>query len=290
MKIIVISEDDTYFNCAGVAESLKPFGDVTLVLHEISFKKMHIQTDNVIVGYDNIPTDADEYIVTGGRSFLRLLRNDVPKICPTKVILSDTAYVENSEKINNLTADIPTFIMPDLVHHRRGFPYIILYHPFDLSGIYINKDSYITVCHSPAIKQKTVQKGTDIINSIVSELPVKYDLLMRLPWIDTIKRKAKSHIFIDQLDDTRQDFNPALGKSGVEAMLLGCLVMSNFTHVESDIPAPPVILVNKDNLKEKLLYFINNEIARKLMIGRQMDWANLYTSLDFVGHRTMENT
>lgn len=285
-NICVIAQLGAFGNAPAVAAALSLYGNTLAVFREKNWKSMDSQAPKVAYGYNNIPSNYDKYIVVSATTLLDL-ETARPDIIPTHAILTDSNYVKHSDKINRMTRHIPTFIMPDLVKHRKDLPYKLYYHPFNLENITINKNTEFTVAHSPATKSKMKQKGSNIIIKTMSNLPVRFECILNKTWEETLKIKSSAHIFIDQIDDTRKGYNPALGKSGIEGMLLKCLTMSNFTYIKSDIPYPPIVQINASNLDNNLKYYINNEEARNQKIQEQFEWAKEYTSYEFVGGRLL---
>jgi len=264
------------------------FGEVLTVFGKPHWKEMERGLENVRYGFAAIPKDCDEYIVVGGKTIITLKQRR-PDIQPTKYILTDSNYVRYKSKINRITRNHNVLIMPDLVKHRGELPYKIFYHPFDMSDVEIEKYNTITVCHSPATLSKRFQKGSDFILSAITNLPreIQYLELRDYKWHDAIKIKSKCHIVIDQIDDMRKDFNPALGKSGLEGMHLGCATLSNYTYVPCDIPEPPVVKVSRETLSERLLNLIDDRAARSMVVDEQIEWALRYTNPTFVAQRIL---
>jgi hypothetical protein len=125
---------------------------------------------------------------------------------------------------------------------------LFLPHPMEYN-IPIIKNSRITISHAPGLKERPVKKGTPIILSVIDKLKQKYDFdydhIVGVPFNECLKRKSKSHIFIDQI-------NPkvgGIGKNGYEALSLNCITLSSVNGF-NDIPKkirPPVINVNDEN-------------------------------------------
>ncbi len=163
---------------------------------------------------------------------------------------------------------------------------------FDLS--HIDQTKEVLISHSPFGPGKFKEKGTDEIIETVKEYD--FDLITGVSWNKCLIRKAKSHIFIDQIDHydrdkfkfTDKDYVwPALGKSGIEAMHLGCLVITHGKGYDTDIPAPPVAWCN-GNFKEVLEYYIKNEKERTKLAAEGKEWALKYACYDFAAQQVLK--
>ena len=80
---------------------------------------------------------------------------------------------------------------------------------------------------------------------------------------------------------------PALGKSGLEAMHLGCLTITYGKGYDTEIPAPPVAWCVKDSFREVLEYYIKNEKERIELAAKQKEWALKYASYDFAAQNVL---
>ena len=267
MKVCIISKDATYGNCAILAKGLSEFAKTVLVLGYKDKKNMYLQYKSRI-GYRKIPK-ADRYIIVGAITLDELKDRDI-KVRRDVVIFTDTRYLRNPMRYNLMARHSRVFAMPDLIKYREGLPTEVYYQPFDID-IPIIKNQEVTVCHSPYHVSKLNAKGSLFISDIVNMFPVRYSYIMERSWMDTIEEKSKAHIFIDQMGD-----NPGIGKSGLEAMLLDCLVISSGDLDFGDIPKPPVVLIKREELYDTLKHFIYNAGARNELILEQKAWAKKY--------------
>jgi hypothetical protein len=230
---------------------------------------------NSIIGFDKIP-EAKTYIVISSHMFLKY-KVFLPKD-RTKVIINDSYYLENYKETNMESVGYDVYCMADKMYLMdRNVK--VFYHTFDINIPIIKNDS-ATVCHSPFSYSKSLRKGTYIVTTAINEIGVDSDIIFNASHEECLIRKSKCHIFIDQIVD-EGDYKGGLGKSGIEAMLLKCLVMSGGRILKTNIPKPPIVVVDKENLKDKLVYFINNESHRNEIIQQQYEWANKYTNKDF---------
>ncbi|MFO8067259.1 MAG: hypothetical protein R6U11_06730 [Bacteroidales bacterium] len=263
MKICVISKNATYGNVAILAEGLRKFAQVHVIFFEKDPKDMYKQTDCTFTSF--IPRGYDHYLFVG----VAMLRNMpiwVQKAEKT-VILTDTAYLRKHEHYNSIFKkyNFNVWAMPDLA--KLAGTNQIYYQPFiipkGVKQIKKTKD----ICHSPFYEQKHCQKGTGIIKRIVSGITV----IEGMKWNDAIKEKAKHKICIDQL-------HQGIGKSGLEAMLLGCVVLSGRKPDCNYLP--PVIWTSPETL-EKDLNIKDFEKHKQ----KQIKWAKENLTPEFVAKR-----
>jgi len=208
------------------------------------------------------------------------------------VILTDSSFMAEHERINAMIAEFEVFATNCKMQYREGFPTKVYYQPFELS-VDIVKNKKVTACHSPFATSSKKSKGTETIISTFNEIGVDYDLITGVKWEECIERKSRCDIFVDQIEHVAGDkgipenWIGGIGKSGLEAMLLNCAVISRMNAKDYDIPAPPIILCDKDNFKEKLIFYINNESERNNIINKQRLWADKYLSPDFCAKRIL---
>ena len=179
-------------------------------------------------------------------NFSKFLKNIKNKV----IFITGTEYIKNYKKWNKSL---------DHMNFNRRFceaemiklnpeKNIFLPHPMEYD-ISIVKNSRITISHAPGLQERPKKKGTPIIISVINKLKQKYDFdydhIVGVPFNECLKRKSKSHIFIDQI-------NPkvgGIGKNGYEALSLNCITLSSVNGF-NDIPKkirPPVINVNDEN-------------------------------------------
>ena len=183
--------------------------------------------------------------------------------------------------------DLRMMFMPDVAHWKPKY-----IKKLDLYYQYLPtpeiKCRKIGVAHSPGLKLETDEKGTSLIKNVCEELGMPLNIISGKVWNDCLKEKAKAEIFIDQVIDfkkcnelnLRDNYFGGIGKSGLEAMKLGCVVITSGQIVgNAKLPKAPVIIVdNEDELKETLKGLTNiKEIAKK-----QKAWADKYTGLKYV--------
>ena len=210
------------------------------------------------------------------------------------IILTDSIFMRDSVELNEKFKNFDVFATNCKMQYRVGFPTKVYYQPFDLSAYKHDKNKKLTLGHSPFCNERMHDKGTDQILEIFKRSGCDYDVVSgQTPWADCMVRKSKCHIFVDQISHARgfwntpDDWMGGIGKSGLEAMLLGCLVITRLNKVDYDIPAPPVVVCNKENIEELLTYYINISSARNSVITQQYQWAEKYLDPDFCAKRIL---
>lgn len=278
----------------GNAGALQRAIGCNIVAQSLEFKGFHKNCTKPIKGFQNIPK-AKHYIFAGSGVMLRI---DISKLTGRKsVIISDSHYLEHTEEIDQIIEEnhIEVSCMLDLwylcKHEKRAY-----FQPFEQIKLSKVKNKKLTICHSPSVKVLTNQKGSAQIKSAVDRAigkkDIHYECITTDTWSGSMEKKAKSHIFIDQLVISNhyqhKGYAGGIGKSGLEAMLLKCLTISCGTPIDTDVPAPPYVVANTvDELAQKLKYYIENKNERKLVITKQYEWAKKYTSLKNVAKRLL---
>lgn len=215
------------------------------------------------------------------------------------IIISDGWYMyeygsnkimwkEFNELFNELGLEV--WVTHDKLQFRKGLPTKDFYQPFDLSGFDLTKNNKLTISHSPFRERRKEVKGSLQIEATVKRLKVNYDEIVGLKWGECMKRKAKSHIFVDQIKSNKYIHNElgwigGIGKSGFEAMLLKSLLICRGKFEGIDIPVPPVAWCKSNTFEKVLKYYINNEKERNELIEKQYQWAIKYLNRDFCAKR-----
>ena len=264
-NICVVAHDATYGNCTELAKAL----GCKLTLFSKDPKGMYKKYP-----YKDTIQQADEYILVGA-FVIRDLPDSFYLNKKVKIILVGTCYRRDPQKWNRFFREKgwEVYAMPELLRYAKGAK--VYYHPFDID-VPIEKNDILTVSHSPGTPLKFKDKDTLIISETVRKFDVDYDLIIGLSQEETIRRRAKSHIFVDQL-------KYSYGKSSMEAMLTRCLVISG---PDPGIKGqPPIVWVTEETLEEVLEFCIHNEKYRNYMINTQYKWAKKNLSYDAVGKR-----
>lgn len=262
MEIALISIDPSFGNCAGLYNALSIKHNVSCYFKQIDPKGFH-ELIPYKLGF-NMP-EYDHYVVVSSDAYVRL---NTPKN-KTTVILTDSYFLKNHKTID--LKGVRVLCMPDLAQYCD---YDKLYYmPFQWDLPVVKHDVF-TIAHSPYDETKMALKGTEIIESVGD-----IDVIMGLSWMESIQRKSRAHMFIDQISERESRYKGGIGKSGLEAMAVGCLTFTSGVPVEGEIPAPPVIWVDRYTLAHKLVKHISNGFEKKAK--EQKLWADTYLNYNF---------
>jgi len=243
----------------------------------------------------------DHLIIIGMRALEKYSKLKDKSFKSVAVIFSDTNFCKHNKWCNDYVEknDISVYAMPDL-HDYLRVPYIPVYQTITLPDIQIDKpNDRIVICHSPGKKGYFNIKGTEQIDYVIKKLgkkyPIEYKVLKNESWGDCIKEKSRAHIFIDQLvkDNPYIDqirfggkiiYKGALGKSGIEAMMLKCCTVTTMDKpiTEPYFPFPPVILTNYLEFKYDIERIITDGEHKRTHIEQQKEWVDKYCSPEFV--------
>jgi len=245
--------------------------------------------------------NVEHLIIIGMRALERYKKLKEKKFKSVAVIFSDTNFCRYYKWCNEYTIEnnIPIYAMPDLNDYCLQ-PFTPVYHTITLPDIEINKpDNKTVICHSPGGKAGDNIKGTEQIGIIINKLSKKYNIeylvLKNLSWGKCIKAKSTAHIFIDQLTKNNPfidqerfggevKYKGALGKSGIEGMLLKCCTITTMDFYETApfFPFPPVVLTDYEGFKYDLEVLIKDVNYRNDLIEKQYKWVKKYCSPEFV--------
>jgi hypothetical protein len=297
MQITITCVDSGGGHACGLALGLKKYGDVTAVWQNRNKHGLDYLVPDARFGFHKIPTYGDHLIIVSCITFDRLLTFDRLQLRDFRydhrhVIVTDGRFARNPNLYNYLFRSWDVLTTGCKRHFREPYPVKTYYQPFDLE--HISRDKETLIGHSPFGPIKQREKGTEEI--IEATKDYDFDLITGVSWDECLERKAKCHIFVDQIDHYDRDkfqFKnkdyvwPALGKSGIEAMHLGCLVITHGKSYDTEIPAPPVAWCN-GNFKEVLNYYINHESERKELAAAGREWALKYASYDFAAQNVLK--
>jgi hypothetical protein len=272
MKICIVSNDATYGNGAALSEGLKNFADVETVFRARDVKSLYKQTDCRIT---NDTPESDHYIIIGAISLRNFPRKFYNK--SVTIILSGSCYRNSPETYNKIISDNKwnVFAMPDLAPLNGTKN--IYYQPFYMPRVNTHKTE--VVCHSPAHHSKLSEKGTDIIKDICNRNHIPLTVIMNDTWGNTIKIKGRYKYFIDQLYS-------GIGKSGLEAMLLDCVVFSGVKPQGENLP--PIVWTDKNTLERDLLRVMSSPEEEVKIINRQRLWAAINLNPKIVARKIID--
>ena len=181
--------------------------------------------------------------------------------------------------------------MPDLMPYVAGWLDDV--HPFyqvvtawpaeDVS----TRDT-ITLGHSPASPQKQAMKGTPQIKrafkKVVRTFPnARAEIIVGLSHKQCLEKKREMSIFVDQVvspdlpgvpGGARMGYTGGLGKSGLEAMMVGCSVLtSGIVDCQGEFENPPVISVSAETLLSRLVSLVKSPDALRSNAENCLKWA-----------------
>jgi hypothetical protein len=86
------------------------------------------------------------------------------------------------------------------------------------------------------------------------------------------------------------DYYGGLGKSGLEAMLYGCLTITTGypAKTEPHFPPPPVLYIHPSQLRDTIDHYLFYEDERNELISLQQQWAQTYLSAGFVANNILK--
>jgi hypothetical protein len=201
----------------------------------------------------------------------------VYKHCPrafvgkkVRILIGDSRYCLERDRYNDMLEGIGVsvwksaaklFVMPDIAKYCT-VPYKIFYPPFTLTGISTNPGIELIVSHLPGEKYESDAKGTSLIKKAIENLHELYNFTFitfgSVHHTAAIYTKQRSMLYIDQLiEDNRfgsDTYKGGLGKSGIEAMMLGIPVVTSGESTD-DLPMK---WINKDNIEDVIGGFMAN--------------------------------
>jgi len=270
VRIAIIAHTAAYGNAAVLAEGMRSFASVETMFPMSDVKGMYPAK------VSNRLPEADHYIVVGAVSLSHLPKKYWSK--GVTVILTDSTYMNNPQKYNPVfrANSFRVWAMPDLA--AKAETDNIYYQPFIMPEV--DKRKTDLICHSPYCEEKMKQKGTTLITAICSKNNLPVTVIIGKKWKESIDIKARHLYFVDQL-------YRGIGKSGLEAMLLDCAVI---TGVKPECNyLPPVVWSDAKNFEQDLLTLIFDKKLTKEVINKQRIWALKNLDAKFVAQRILKD-
>ena len=318
--IFLVAEDPSFGAAANVINAMYREGHYITALFQNKDPKGYWETieinEKCIIYVDGDfnrkipapPREPDEIIIIGSSAWdMLFVEMDYvfDKSCELencKVVLTDTYYIRNHKRLNYEfdSLGVAVYAMPDLYKYRTEYRVTYpFYQPFDIEKFKKKrqkKHKKYTICHSPGAKAKSNQKGTIQIGQAVEKYLAKnnlarYKLITDLDYEKCLEEKSKCHVFIDQMQpENPYDYAGGIGKSGLEAMLLGSLVLSCGEIVNHcSFPEAPVQIFNSEKeLLTALEFFEEHPEIRKFIAKTQQVWAETFLSYSYVAERLIE--
>lgn len=269
-RIGIISRYAAFGNAAALAEGMRKFADVDVWFRYRDAKGFDKQTE-----VSKEFPDCDRYIIIGSGAIGYLPGKYYKR--KVTVIFTDTNYLRNFKKYNKLASDNKwtIFAMPDLAHLSGTEN--IYYHPFIMPDV--DKRKTELVCHSPYSVNKEKQKGTFFISAVCAKNNLPLTIIKGKTWKESIGIKASHLICVDQLFQ-------GIGKSGLEAMLLNCAVLSGERPNVKNLP--PIVWTDKNNLNEDLVSLIFDKYRLRDVVSKQYAWALKNLDPEYVAGKIYE--
>ncbi|RMF68604.1 MAG: hypothetical protein D6743_03130, partial [Calditrichaeota bacterium] len=136
--------------------------------------------------------------------------------------------------------------------HLRLYPKLRhVFFPFDVRNYSMRPEpegEVITIGHAPT--NRAAKGSAEIIAAVrdlKAELPVELILIEGLTHAESVKQKARCHIFVDQIGEL------GYGVNSLESLAMGIPTCSCLVEgFEARYPDHPFVVVNSENLKSKL--------------------------------------
>ena len=244
-------------------------------------------------GFDNLPDKGDILIMVSNFAYSAILEKRgmsyFDNFKTVKYIIGDSPFMRISFNVKgkmNYPKNFELYILACMMQYKYDLEVKVFYPPVDVSFIGIKKTKDLSVSHSPFVSEKYEEKGTKQIIKELKRRHINYDLILMAKWEDCVLRKSKTHIFVDQIDYNKPGavdigWMGGVGKSGLEAMLLKCLVISCGLFKDyNGIPGPPIVACTKETFSEVLEeYMDSKKIESK--VAEQYEWAVKYLDPDY---------
>ncbi|MFQ5603935.1 MAG: glycosyltransferase [bacterium] len=167
----------------------------------------------------------------------------------------------------NVTLEFDHLRLHHEIHH-------VLF-PFDTSGFKLRPEpdgEIIKIGHAPTNRQA---KGSDTIITAIQSLQKRYSvellLIENLPHRMAIQKKAQCHIFVDQLGEL------GYGVNSLESLAMGIATCSCLASgFEKRYPDHPFVVIDENNIEQKLRDLIENPDLRKAKGRAGRDWVKKY--------------
>jgi len=301
--IAIFAYDTSFGNAHLVKKAFSVLDDTALVTHDVDPWRAEIQDDvDAILVRDGpekcqqILDYADKHFLIGASSLKILDAIGCQPLEDATIWYTDSPYLRQSEIYDKEAVAYgikKIFAMPDLIHLAPEGTRPLL-HPVVMAN-FLNENrgnEKRIIAHSPRDNVKRQQKGSEEIEKAILSVMKSYDFeyrcIMHVSNRECLEKKAQSHIFIDKvvtIDETCKRLRFGLGKSGLEAMSLGCVTMcamhlSSFTDGYFD--RPPVIKVSDaDDVDIELRHLMEMSFDDLAEWGEKgQDWIAQYWGLE----------
>lgn len=207
----------------------------------------------------------------------------------TALLVSDSVYLADTEHWNeqfHRLEGLHLFVMPDLLPFADAERAVPFWPVVDCRSLAPAADRReFVVGHSPSKVGRRAQKGTDLIEEVCARHGIALEVVTELPYKEALTRKARFSLFIDQIAGEvfdGRDWHGGLGKSGLEALALGCSVITsgNVASTEPWFPDPPVVWTDRERFERDLLGLVRDPDRVRELGARGRHWAETVASPD----------
>ena len=160
-----------------------------------------------------------------------------------------------------------------------------VFFPFDFDKYEMRNapagDPQIVIGHAPTNRQA---KGSEAIiaavRSLMSEFPIRLELIEGLPHAEAIRRKSACDIFIDNLGEF------GYGVNAIESLALGiCTCTSLIDGFTEQYPDHPFVEITFDNMQSQLRKLCADASARARIGAQGRAWAERHHAAERVVER-----
>lgn len=220
-----------------------------------------------------------------------------PRIATTHTGVAFRARPALYNQLDELLGASKRFVGCDSIHLATGpaptAPYWASCDPITPQGwipqVQFTPNNPLRIAHSPTNRAK---QGTDLILRALSEVDrrfIEIDVIENLPFVAALERRARAHVFIDQLADEVGGF----GASAIEALAQGCAVLADVRNVprRSDerwlawgVERPPILYVrDASDLVTQIETFLREPTALYQQRCESLAWVHKYATPEAVG-------
>lgn len=242
-----------------------------------------IDFSNIKYWFEILEQKDNRVIFTGLTSSKMFLGHNkkATKYLRSSVVIGETNYRQAPKQGNKLLDELNIehrFCSFDLLHlGEKNVPFL---YPMQYDNIDKTKNERMTVCFSPGMGRREERKGTLAVEKGVDlakkEIDFDFDFVMKLPHQECLKRKAKAHIFIDQINLEVG----GIGKSGLEAAALDCVTLCSINKFDKSfreyLPHPIINVENSEQLAEQLVNLMRNPDKLSSMQKKTKEWKHSF--------------
>ena len=195
------------------------------------------------------------------------------------IFITGTDYLRKSghwnRKLNSYNFET-RFAEPEMIY-LNPTRNISLLHPMEYK-LDTTKNKEITVSHAPGLIERDGKKGTSVIERGIklakNEVKFNYDHIVGVPFRECLKRKAQSHIFIDQINSNVG----GIGKNGLEAISLNCITMcslNKFSPGERYADHPIINIQSSEDVATNIIRLVNDRRLLEKEIQKVSEWKEI---------------